>query len=226
MELILDQNKGNTFCGKEYPVFSVNTNKPLSFEELKKLATEIIRQSQNKNYIILVPSHENDMLYLLTIALHLEADKNPHAPACMVLKISDLHSSRELHKKYIALTVGTVYIAHLSQMSINEMLRDIDTLGYLGLDIQTDNLQNIVTLKLDGTGKEHYFNVSNKEKAILLCALMKTLSLLEIRPATKVCLALEKIQSSDNKADTEKLITQLIKITRSILNANKPVSGS
>lgn len=222
MELILDQNKGNTFCGKEYPVFSVDTNKPFSFEKLKKLAAEIIEQSQNMSYIILNPSHENDMLYLLTVALRLEADKNLHAPACTVLKVSDLNSSLELHKKYIALTVGAVYIARLSQMNINDMLRDIDTLSYLGLNIKTDYLQNIVTLKLNGTGKEHYFNVYDKEKAVLLSALMKTLSLLEIRPATKVRLVLEKVRSSDNEIDAEKLIARLIKITRSAIRANKP----
>ena len=86
------------------------------------------------------------------------------------------------------------------------MYRDIETLGYLGLDIKTDYVKNMIIIRHHSDGKKYKFKSSQKHTAITLACLVKVLSLMKIKPPIDI--TIEIIKSDSNTPINYKTILQ------------------
>lgn len=108
-------------------------------------------------------------------------------PDLVVFKVDDLKRAREAYKPYLALTVALKYVLQLFNQPPEVICRNVSILGYLGLLIETDYVNNVMLLEYSGnSGAVYEFEAHDSFEVLLWAAVLKTVSLAQIPTKIRV----------------------------------------
>lgn len=177
IEIAFDKNSDNKFQNKCRPLFEISSFKGSHLADYQKLAREIIQRHQDE-YIIIIRSLVPELsLNMLALALFIESGRVENKIECAVLKVNNYEQALVAYKPYVALTIGiklAIRLCHEDNLSI---YREIENMGYLGLDIKRDYFQNKIISSLPGDGETLKIQAYDAADAIVGAATLKALSL-------------------------------------------------
>lgn len=166
-------------------------------------AKTLANRYQDEENIIIVPSQENDCMMIFAALLSIVGRDNAPAPRQAIFKVADFRESMEKYRNFFAFTIAAVYTLRLMKMDTKEMYKDIKSLSYLGMDINTNYIKNIITLHLPRDGKKYVFKAGNMENTIILTSFIKMLSLIKAEPQIDIKIILNKLPENNIKDKSE-----------------------
>ena len=133
-------------------MFEINNLPSSDWAGYRALAKEfIVRFSQEA--VVIVRNHIKDFsLNDFALALFVSSCQLDNNIECAVFKVADSRAATSAYKPYVALTVAVKYIMRLGKESLDEVYKDISTLGYLGIDVKHDYINHKLFLSLPGKG--------------------------------------------------------------------------
>lgn len=203
MEIIFDENEGDVFCGKSYPVYFLKTPNKINFKNILQDVRKLIKANNKNKTILIKPEKENKYFLLFMALMGIEGGDNANYPLQAVIKVKDFKQAAEAYRPYFFFGTAATYVLRLLQMDNAEMYKDIKTLGYLGLDIKTDYLDNTIALRLPNLGKKYWFHVASLHNTVILASFIKMLSLLKADINIDISITL-KMQNFDAKHHVNK----------------------
>ena len=181
IEIILDGNLNDEFCGKKYLPVEINEFTSGDWSEYKNTAKRIIAEHIEKEAVIIKINNEKFSLNKLALALFAESFEKSGNLEYAVFKVDDLYSAREQYKPYVALTIGIKYALNLANEAPKTVFKNISELGYLGIKSKRDYYTNTLTLSLPNSDeKARIIETDNLQDTICAVGLMKSLSLAEV----------------------------------------------
>lgn len=217
MEIIFDDNPDNTFQGQTYPIITLDTTQDLKISQIYQSVKNIISQNSQNRIIIIQPNSENNNMHLYAALLGIEQSNDYIFPACAIIKVKKHAEAMKNHEPYMYLTTAATYAHRLSQMSNKEMYKDIEALGYLGLDIQTDYKTNIITIRYPSDGRTYNFKSNGKASTIVLAGLTKILALMKIKPPLDITVQIAKTET-DTPVNFLQLLNKLLWCCKLLFN--------
>ena len=190
IDIVFDSKEGDVFCGESYPCVDLSA-KASCWKNYEKLAQNFIAEYSTFKAVIVRSVEQGFSVNKFSVALFVESIQASSNIDYVVFKVSDLNKAIDCYKPYLALTIAIKYVLQLFDKKPSEVYRNISGLGYLGLDIKTNYLTNIMTLKylpfLDVQNKFKTFNVFD---ALVMTAILKAVSLAKIQEgfAVEICL--------------------------------------
>lgn len=182
IEIVLDGNTDNKFCGQEYSIVEVDSQNINNWNAYKLLATQLVCDYANEQGIIIKLKNPNISLNNLSLALFVESTKNTNNLRYVVFKVDNLAKAREEYKPYVALTIAIKYALNLINETPNTIYKNISQLGYLGIETEQDYTADILTLSLPNSDSTPLIITSNNlEDTICGVALLKALSLAQVK---------------------------------------------
>ncbi len=223
MEIIFDENKGTTFQGNTYPVYSTATITHTNFTQLLQTAHNIIERYQEEEKLIVISPEKNTNTMLLASLLSIIGQDMQKAPRQIVFKVADFRAAMEHYRPYLAFATAATYALRLAQMNTDALYKDIESLSYLGLEIKSDYIHNTITLRLpQDNAKKYVFKAANMENIIILSSFIKMLSLMQISMPTDIDITIILRRLSDNSwpnMSTNELLKKLYWCAKSFLPA-------
>ena len=217
MEIIFNDNSDNTFQGQTYPIITLDTTQDLKTSQIYNNVKNIILQNTQNRIIIIKPTSENNNMHIYTALLGIEQSNDYILPACAIIKVKNHTETMKKHKPFMYLTTAATYAQRLSQMTNKEMYKDIESLGYLGLDIQTDYQKNITTIRHPSNGRTYNFKSNGKASTIVLASLTKILALMKIKPPLDITVQIAKTET-DTPVNFLQLLNKLLWCCKLLFN--------
>ena len=209
IDIAFDIHEGNTFCGEECSVVALD-NAPQTWEEYVRQAEDLINRYGDNKTIILQINNPQFSMNKFSLALFVGSIKLPCKLELAVFKVKDLEEAREAYKPYLSLTIAVKYVLQLFDSTPEEIYKNISGLGYLGLSIKTDYIENTMSLVYEGAKEPSYhFETDNAFDALVMSAVLKTVSLAQIKAKFEVKMALNFIPPQKT---IDNLISQILKI--------------
>ncbi len=209
IDIAFDTHEGNTFCDETCSVVSLD-NVPQSWEEYTEQAEELINRYGDDKTIILQINNPQFSMNKFSLALFVSSIKMPSTLDLAVFKVKDLETAREAYKPYLALTIAVKYVLQLFNATPEVIYKNISGLGYLGLSIKTDYIENTMTLVYEGSKEPSYhFETDNAFDALVMSAVLKTVSLAQIKEKFEVKMSLNL---APQKRTIDELVSQVLKI--------------
>ena len=209
IDIAFDIHEGNTFCDEVCPVISLD-NTPHTWEEYAEQAEDLIKRYGDDKTIILQINNPQFSMNKFSLALFVSSIKMPSTLDLAVFKVKDLETAREAYKPYLALTIAVKYVLQLFNATPEVIYKNISGLGYLGLSIKTDYVENTMTLVYEGAKEPLYhFETDNAFDALVMSAVLKTVSLAQIKEKFEVKMSLNL---APQKRTIDELIVQILKI--------------
>lgn len=209
IDIAFDIHEGNTFCGEECSVVTLD-NAPQTWEEYVRQAEDLINRYGDNKTIILQINNPQFSMNKFSLALFVGSIKLPCKLELAVFKVKDLEEAREAYKPYLSLTIAVKYVLQLFDSTPEEIYKNISGLGYLGLSIKTDYIENTMSLVYEGAKEPSYhFETDNAFDALVMSAVLKTVSLAQIKAKFEVKMALNFIPPQKT---IDNLISQILKI--------------
>lgn len=177
IEIAFDSNNNNLFKNQPCPLYEINEFKGSDFTNYQQLARAVIAAFPEARIIIIRNQAENCSINLLAVALFIEAYHLPNMLECAVFKVEDNAAAMEEYKPYIALTIGMRLALRLCHENTRAIYREIENMGYLGLNIKTDYIAQKIYLGLSGNGNTTTFTANTAQEAVAVAASLKALSL-------------------------------------------------
>lgn len=200
IEIVLDENIGCEFCGKEYEIINIKEEIPDSWNSYKLLANSLIDKHKNEDAIMLNICNDKCSLNKLSLALFVESITNPTKVNYAIFKIKNLKSVRETYNPYIALTIAIKYALNLVCESPHIIYKNISGLGYLGLDIENNYAKNKMIMQLSNSNtKPIKLTTHNAFDALVASSILKALSLSKSQVSMEVTVELNEADCTKNK---------------------------
>lgn len=177
IEIAFDSNNNNLFKNQPCPLYEINEFKGSDFTNYQQLARAVIAAFPEARIIIIRNQAENCSINLLAVALFIEAYHLPNMLECAVFKVEDNAAAMEEYKPYIALTIGMRLALRLCHENTRAIYREIENMGYLGLNIKTDYIAQKIYVGLSGNGDTTRFTANTAQEAVAVAASLKALSL-------------------------------------------------
>lgn len=207
IDIAFDVNKDNTFCGENYSVIAIN-NPAQSWADYKKQAGMLIKEHSSEKTIVVKVNNDDFSINKFSVALFVSSFETTGKLDLVVFKVDDLEKAREAYKPYLALTVALKYIMQLINQSPEVICKNVSTLGYLGLLIETDYANNITFLEYPGADEPIYeFEAHNSFEVLLWAAVLKAVSLAQISMKLRIKMFLGFEQE---KIDINELTDQIV----------------
>ena len=208
IEIVLDANTDNKFCGQEYSIIVVDSVNLNHWIDYKQFAQQVIISHAKEQGVIIKLNNSNISLNRLSLALFVESIKNSNQLQYAVFKVEDLQKTREEYKPYVALTIAIKYALNLVNEEPNIIYKNISELGYLGIDTQQDFINNHLILSLPNSDSSPILiNANNLEDTICGVALLKTLSLAQVKVNIQLNI---QYNETDNLVDKDILVEKII----------------
>ena len=209
IEIVLDSNVGNEFCGKQYPVIEIEKQNSYDWESYKELARNYIHKYQEEKAIIIYIKDETFSLNKLSLALFVESIKKETNLENAVFKVENLNQARQSYYPYVALTIAIKYVLKWLNETPADIYKSISELGYLDLDIKKSYTKNILSIKYEGSSEPTYnYNTSNVFDALAIAGVLKAISLAKVKACFNVEMLLDE---TPQKIDTDKIVEKIIK---------------
>ncbi len=216
IEIALDKNPDNTFKNKEYPVFEVQQFADNSFNTYLFTAQNIINHFISEPIIIIKILTDSCSLNFLALALFIKSYQIESCLECVVFKVTDYEQALQSYKPFIALTTGIRLALRLCDSPAVEIYREIENMGYLGLNIKRDYLKNIIKLDLNGNNTPVLqLNAQTLSQAVVTAASVKTFALL---PQHVSCTAQIDIDKNPQPLNADLIINQILQNTLPVIS--------
>lgn len=216
IEIVLDANEGNEFCGKSYPIIEIKSQNNYDWENYKELARNYISLYQEEKAIIIYIKDENFSLNKLSLALFVESIKNETNLENAVFKVKDLTKARQNYYPYVALTIAIKYVLKWLNESPSAIYKSISELGYLDLDIQRSYAKNTLNIKYEGSSEPVYtYKTTNVFDALAIAGLLKAISLAKVKACFNVEMLLDETPQNMN---TDNIVEKIIKDVSTWIN--------
>ena len=216
IDIAFDVHEGNTFCNNECPVIVID-KAPNDWLEYMRKAEKVINHYGENKTIILQINNPQFSINKFSLALFVASIKLPSKLELAVFKVKDLEEAREAYKPYLALTIAVKYVLQLFNETPEVIYKNISGLGYLGLSITTDYIENTMTLVYEGAQEPSYhFETDNAFDALVMAAVLKTVSLAQVKAKFEVKMVLN---STPQKRTIDDLMAQIFKIVSAWIDA-------
>lgn len=179
IEIILDGNKDNKFCNKEYPLEEISCSATY-WNDYRKEAARIISAYADSNIIIMRIRNKKFSLNKFALALFVESCQRPNTIEGAVIKVEDRETALQAYQPYIALTIAIKYVMMLALETPAVIYKNISELGYLGIQINHNYQKNSISFKLSGNENLHHFKAKNTFEALVITGIFKALSLTKL----------------------------------------------
>ena len=208
IEIAFDSNNNNLFKNQPCPLYEVSEFSGADFTDYQKLARAIIAAYPDSHIIIIRNQAENCSINLLAVALFVEAYHLPNMLECAVFKVEDNAAAMEEYKPYIALTIGMRLALRLCHENTRAIYREIENMGYLGLNIKTDYIAQKIYVGLSGNGDTTRFTANTAQEAVAVAASLKALSLAQTGADIKAEITINHHDAEINEQATVMQIVQ------------------
>ncbi len=185
IEIVLDQNEGDTFLNEIRPVVEINEPVCGGFPAYRQKAREVVEKYALEKIIIIRNQMSDFSINFFALALFVEACLLPNGMECAVIKVKDYPQALRLYKPFVALTIGIKYVMRLCAESAAMIYKEISGLGYLGLEIKNDYLNNKIFLTLPGKEEVRFFKAETVSEALILTGMLKSLALAQTGAAIR-----------------------------------------
>ena len=177
IETVLDGNDDDKFLNRSYQTVVPGHLLSASFSAYREEARKIIATHASEAAVIIPEDDTAFSINKLALALFVESCKTGNNLEFVVFKVKDLAKKTEAYKPYVALTVAVKYIMRLASEKPKTALKDIASLGYLGLTIKQDyqNDKLFVSLKRQAPVKK--LPAENFSEALAAVGIMKAFAL-------------------------------------------------
>ena len=216
IEIVLDSNSGNEFCGNQYPVIEVEKQNSYDWECYKELARNYISKYQEEKAIIIYIKDNELSLNKLSLALFVESIKKETNLENAVFKVTNLTEARQNYYPYVALTIAIKYVLKWLNEAPSAIYKSISELGYLDLDIKRSYAKNTLSIKYEGSSEPTYnYNTSNVFDALAVAGLLKAISLAKVKACFNVEMLLDE---TPQNMDTDEIVEKIIKNVSTWIN--------
>lgn len=211
IEIVLDENGGDTFLDKVRPVFAIK--EPLTYDlaSYRSKARQLIEKYAETPIVIIQNANPEFSINLFALALFLESCFVENKIECAVFKVADSKKATEAYKPYVALTIALKYVMRLTSEDVKMIYKEIAGLGYLGLDIHNDYLADKIYLKLQGTAPFRKLHAKNVSEALVCAGILKALALANTGASFEAEI---NVQQKEQALDTDEIIVKIIKGVR------------
>lgn len=177
IEIVLDENAGNTFLNDVRPIYVIKDNSEKTWEEYRKLAHEVITAYANVPIVIIQNHNPNFSNNWFAVALFIESCLTENQLECAVFKVESREKALKAYRPFIALTISFKYIIRLYQEELDNMYKEIAGLTYTGLDIKEDFIENKICIELPAAGEPYMLTARTKEEALTATSILKGIAL-------------------------------------------------
>ena len=172
LEIAFSQDKNHLFLGQKCPVVSLyNQFDAFNWDSFLIKADEIIKKYAKERVVII--QLEENFVNDFSLALSVKSYDENTCLETVVFEVDDANAVGINYLPYIALSNAIRYMRDLYRMDIKEAYADIARLGYLGLNIFRDFLNNQIVLKWKTQPYEKIFYAHNNTSVLVLVAMMK-----------------------------------------------------
>ncbi len=192
IEIVLDENKDNSFLNAERPVYTINEQKALTWEAYRALAHRIIREHEQTPILIIKNNNQKFSNNWFAVAMFVESCFVKSKLECAVFKVENRKDALNAYKPFVALTIGLKYIIRLYQEELNNVYKEISGLSYLGLNIREDYLENKLYMELPALEDAHQLTAQTKEEALTTVGILKSIALMQYPMHLKAEIAITK----------------------------------
>lgn len=207
IDIAFDMHRDNTFCGESFSVITID-NPAHTWADYKKQADKLIKEHSSEKTVVVKVSNADFSINKFSVALFVSSFEAADKPDLVVFKVDDLERAREAYKPYLALTVALKYVLQLFNQPPEVICRNVSILGYLGLLIETDYVNNVMLLEYSGnSGAVYEFEAHDSFEVLLWAAVLKTVSLAQIPTKIRVRVFLG---FEPRKVDANELMEQII----------------
>ena len=207
IDIAFDMHRDNTFCGESFSVITVD-NPAHTWADYKEQADMLIKEHSSEKIVVVKVNNADFSINKFSVALFVSSFEAADKPDLVVFKVDDLERAREAYKPYLALTVALKYVLQLFNQPPEAICRNVSILGYLGLLIETDYVNNVMLLEYSGNfGAVYEFEAHDSFEVLLWAAVLKTVSLAQIPTKIRVRVFLG---FKPQKIDANKLMEQII----------------
>lgn len=209
IEVILDSNDTDEFLREKRPVFELNNLVADTWDDYRRKAQEIYKAATEHRIIIIRNNCLKFSSNWLAVALFVESCLQETKLEAVVFKVTDKQKALSEYSPYVALTIALKFIISLSVEPTKSIYKDIGNMGYLGLNINHDYMENKITLKLERKSETYNILAQNLADALVAAALLKTMALsnLDISMNAEIYITSEK-----NNIIIEDVISKVINI--------------
>ena len=205
--IAFDMHRDNTFCGESFSFITVD-NPAHTWADYKEQADMLIKEHSLEKTVVVKVNNADFSINKFSVALFVSSFEAADKPDLVVFKVDDLERAREAYKPYLALTVALKYVLQLFNQPPEVICRNVSILGYLGLLIETDYVNNVMLLEYSGNfGAVYEFEAHDSFEVLLWAAVLKTVSLAQIPTKIRVRVFLG---FKPQKIDANKLMEQII----------------
>ncbi len=207
IEIVLDENAGDTFLGESRPVFPVTNSLAYGLQAYRAEARRLIESYAQTQIVIIEAPRQDFSINLFALSLFIESCFIDNDIECAVFKVADSKKATEAYKPFVALTIALKYVMRLVSENVEMIYKEISGLGYLGLEVKQDYLNNKIYLKLQGSSPVKRIYGRNVSEALVCAGIMKALALAK----TEASLEAEiDIQAQKNALDTNSVVIKII----------------
>lgn len=177
IEIAFDKNEENTYQNRLCPTYRISLPDSQNFAAYRHEAQKLLTTMRGTPTLIIDDKHVNYSRNMFAVALFVEAYKESNGVECAIFKIKNYEKELNEYKPYIALTVGLKFVMLLHSAAPDEIYHEISELGYLGLEIKKNFVDNKLFLVLNGTEPPRKIITTNTSQALITIGILKTLAL-------------------------------------------------
>ena len=210
LDIVLDGNKGTEFCGKQYPVFIIEKQPLYGWGMYRRLAQQIVTDYAQEKAVVLLNHDDKFSINKLSIALFVAALQIENNLELAVFKVDDFVAARKAYEPYLSLTIALKFALFMLHDTPHQIYKNIEGMGYLGLNIKHDFSQNKLILDYVGADDALYLETQtdNVADALIYAAVLKTLALAKIKAKYHIEMVLNE---TNYPIDTDYLIGQVLR---------------
>ena len=206
IEIVLDENDNDEFCGEKYPLVEINDWFSDDWEEYGKKAKQII-DGNGKNNAVIIKINNGCILNKLALALFTESFEVSSNLEYAVFKVKNLQKAREEYKPYVALTIAIKYALNLANETPKIIYKNISELGYLNIQTKQDFVANTMELSLVNSSEQSLvIEIDNLQDVLCWVAILKALSLAK----SNVNIKLNIKNNGDDSIDKKHLVKDVV----------------
>lgn len=215
LEIVFDENAGCGFLGQKcVEIMPILSEKP-DFSSYRQTARQIIKEYTNRRVLIIRLEDEDERMNLLALALSVEAYEESTDLENAVFKVKDCRRAIDAYKPYMALANSLRYVRDLLRLDAGERIADIKRLGYLGLKIKEDYINNRLELDWPGTEPVRILTASEINSGLVLIGLMKTWAICKEKFAVHGVIGGKKTEYEiPAPANEDELIERIVELAR------------
>ena len=223
LEIVFDENFENEFLGQTFPLMNMPQLKSEDIADYREIARRLIADNKKQRVIILKPADEGIYMNFYALALTIEAYKEDTCLETVVFKVEDSKKAAQEFRPFAALSNSVRYARDLFKFDERELISDVKRLGYLGLKVSEDYINNTLNLEWDGEQSAIKLCANDKNSMIVLVGVMKCLAINKEKRAIVgrigegVDVEAKKIE---NIASEDEIIEKIIYYVRELHNGN------